>query len=206
MVQITQTGLRVEPGAAGKLAEEFARTGIALMPGFLAPPVLRPLLRQIDNSGFARVVEREVTGITLRMGYDAPAMTTLHFVMNTPSLFDLVSEIAGIPRPANFMSRLHRTGPRLDEEIDWHDDAVRDRILGLNVNLSAVEYTGGLLQLRDPEKRIRGEVGQLPAGDAFLFRIGRGWEHRLTPVTSGERTVAVGWFRSRPDWETQLLS
>jgi hypothetical protein len=58
-----------------------------------------------------------------------------------------------------------------------------------------------MFQLRDGLGVVRSEIGRMTPGDAFLFRIGEGWEHRLTAVESGRRTVAVGWFLREPDWQ-----
>jgi predicted 2-oxoglutarate/Fe(II)-dependent dioxygenase YbiX len=118
--------------------------------------------------------------------------------MNKPALFDLACRITGCPKIASFIGRLHRTTAASDQHIDWHHDAVESRTLGICVNLSMEDYTGGVLQIRDPNRRLRAEVGRAAAGDAFFFRIDADWQHRLTRVESGRRTVGVGWFRTSP--------
>jgi hypothetical protein len=206
MITVTQGGILVSPFAVEAFREQFLDTGYAVIPGFLSPPVLNPLLKQLETASFLPEDERHVVGRTRMVPGSDPVIGSLHFMLNRPELFDIVSEISGVARPVNFTSRLHRTGGDSNEHIDWHDDGGVDRVLGLNINLSTQAYCGGLLQLRNPERKLVGEIGQLPAGDAFLFRVAEHWDHRLTPVESGERTVAVGWFRTKPDWEANALS
>jgi hypothetical protein len=205
MIQITQGGVVVQPGAVEKLRSQYHANGFALMPGFLAPKVLSALLKKLASGEFELKQEEHVKGATMLMPQSDPALIALHFVVNRPELFDIVARIADIPQPGNFTSRLHRTTPVADQHIDWHDDGLDGRILGLNINLTTEPYKGGLLQVRNPTRTITGEIGQLPPGDAFLFRVADGWQHRLTPVAEGERTVAVGWFRTQPDWGVMVL-
>jgi len=206
LIRITQGGVEIGDGDAERLRAEYLATGVAVMPRFLAEPTLSALLKKINPEAFAFKTEPNVKGSTLFMPSTDPALESLHFMLNRPELFALVSRIAAIPVPGTFFSRLHRTIPQLGMDLDWHDDGVDGRILGLNINLSTETYTGGLLQVRNPDKQTVGEVGQLPPGDAFLFRIGDRWEHRLTPVESGARTVAVGWFRLGKEWSTVVLN
>jgi hypothetical protein len=206
MIQITQGGVVVQPGAIEKLSADYRDTGVAIVPGFLSPPVLRALLKRLASGDFGLKKEPIVKGTTLLMPQSDPALISLHFMVNRPELFEIAARITGLPKPGNFTSRLHRTNPAPDLHLDWHDDGMDYRILGLNINLSTQPYTGGVLQVRNPERKIVAEVGQLSPGDAFFFRIGARWQHRLTPVETGERTVAVGWFRTQPDWSAVALA
>lgn len=200
MITVAQGGVQVREGAIETLKAQYQANGYALLPGFIAPSLLPPLLKRVSLGQFDFREEALVKGSTQLMPQTDPALISLHFMLNRPALFDAVSKIADIPRPGNFLSRLHKTTSSPGEELDWHDDGTDGRLLGLNVNLSTEPYSGGVLQMRNPEKNITGEIGQLPPGDAFLFRIANKWQHRLTPVNAGARTVAVGWFRSKPDW------
>ena len=205
VIQITQGGVTVGDGDVVRLRTEYETTGIALMPGFFSPPVLNALLKKLETSDFNLKREAFIKGSTLILPQTDPALIGLHFALNRPEVFQLASQITGIPKPGNFLSRLHRTVPDPELQLEWHDDASDGRVLGLNINLSRNPYSGGLLQIRNPGAEVLAEVGQLPPGDAFLFRIGNKWQHRLTPVESGERTVAVGWFRLGSEWNTTAL-
>jgi hypothetical protein len=196
-------------GDIPRLADEFARTGCALLPEFLAPQILRPLMDWIDASQFVltdEVSREEVFGSTLFVPQTERSVFLLHFALNRPALFRFGEQVSGCPGIGNFRGRVHRTVSLTNQHIDWHDDAVDGRTLGLCINLSSERYSGGVLQIRDPERVIRAEIGQGVPGDAFLFRIDQGWQHRLARVESGRRTVGVGWFRTRPDWREYALT
>jgi hypothetical protein len=177
------------------------------MPGFLPPGVLTPLLKQIERSRF--VVKNEVgKGIVLAttqlIPVNEPPIMTMLFMLNNPVLFNLIQQVVDCPKLGNFVGRMHRVTAGGEQHIDWHDDALDNRTVAINISLSTDEYTGGLFQLRGPDMCLRSEIRHASAGDAFLFRIGRGWSHRVTPVLSGQRTVGVGWFRTAPEWQDLL--
>jgi hypothetical protein len=203
MMQINQTSVAASDGAVATLREEFMETGCAFLPGFLAPGVLAPVLKSLETAVFSAKNEfgpqHGVFGTTMYMPRTEPALFALHFLLNRPGLFDLVEEITECGRPGNFLGRMHRTSAGTDQHIDWHDDVSDNRAVGLNIYLGVEPFSGGLFQIRDAEKTIRRELKFESPGDAFLFRIDRGWQHRLTRVESGTRTVGVGWFRTKPD-------
>jgi hypothetical protein len=214
MIEITQTGVVAQPGAVEKLREQFSATGCAELPGLLTRRLLGHLMRLVETSDFAlkeevgvfrqESSEARVFGRTLFAAPDDPARFSLLFLLNKPPLFRLVEAITGCPRLSNFLGRLHQTRAVPGQHIDWHGDLADNRVVGLNINLSAHDYSGGLFQLRGPGVRVPVQLGRTSAGNAFLFRIDEGWNHRLTPVESGVRTVCVGWFRTEPDRETFL--
>jgi hypothetical protein len=209
-IQVTQTGVEIAPEALGSLRAEYIETGIVMLPEFLAPPVLRALMKNLENAHYEE--QHEVTGsgarfgTTLKIRSSDPVVTSFFFILNRPPLFDAVRAITGCEALGNYTGRIHRTTPGGDRHIDWHDDVYDFRTVGLNINLSRQSFQGGAFHLRDAEKCVRKEVDDWSAGDAFLFQISPGWQHRLTPVTAGERTVGVGWFRTRPSWEATTLS
>jgi hypothetical protein len=209
MIRISPSGVMAQPGAAEQLREEFVETGCAMMRGFMTAPLLELLLRQLETAHFETTDEivktnGRVFGTTLKLRQSEPGVVALNFVLNRPELFELARQIGGTPALGNFLGRLHRTTAGSDQQIEWHHDHADFRSLGLDINLSGEAYEGGLFQIRDSDLRIRREIKEWDPGDAFLFRIGNGWQHRLTRVESGRRTVGVGWFRTEPDW--QLLT
>lgn len=211
-VQLTQTTVIVSQERIAGLNAEFAATGIAHMPGFLSPQLLGVVKKQILTSTFRATAEvyaphsSRLMGTTLKVPDGDPVILALHFMFNRQELFQLARDVSGISRPGNFVCRMHRTTPESEQHLDWHDDAGNGRVLGLNINLCDGEFTGGAFQIRDAAGEIRADVRQWAPGDAFLFRIGHGWQHRLNKVESGCRTVAVGWFRLTPDWPTIALA
>ena len=59
MIQLTQTAVLSDPADIPRLAEEFAQTGCARLPGFLAQPILGHLLEWLET---ARFEERNEVG------------------------------------------------------------------------------------------------------------------------------------------------
>jgi hypothetical protein len=206
VVQLLQDKVLFDPANIPALRAEFAETGMVRLKDFLSPAVRKMLLRATEIASFCLKNETAKTGsvfgTTWFVHETDPAIMSALFLFNRPELFQLVTDVTGITRPGNFLCRIHRTVPSPDQHIDWHDDKADGRILGLNVNLSREPFEGGLFQIKGPDGRVRGEVHFSEPGEAFLFRIGNGWKHRLTPLQSGVRTVAVGWFREGPDWQT----
>lgn len=209
MIHLTQTAVLSDPADIRRLAAEFAATGCARLPGFLAPPILQHLLNWLEAARFEERIETGPAGTfgtTLFVPETEQTWFLLQFILNRPELFEIVEKIAACPKIGNFIGRLHRTLAGADQHIDWHRDDVEARTLGICINLGVEEYTGGVLQLRDADATLRAEVGRAAAGDAFLFRINAEWQHRLTPVQTGSRTVGVGWFRTEPAWRDYALN
>ena len=206
MIQLTQTTLLSGPGDIPRLRQEFAETGCAVLPGFLSPPIVESLLRCLESTRFEERHEEEVIGTTLFVPPTDPVFFLLQFILNRPALYRFSEQVSGCSRIANFIGRLHRTTVAANQYVDWHQDLAHARTLGLCINLSAEPYTGGVLQIRNPEKQIKAAVGRSNPGDGCFFRIDKGWQHRLTPVESGRRTVGVGWFRTAPEWSSYAPS
>jgi hypothetical protein len=208
-IQVTQTGVEIAEHEIPRMAEEFVRTGIVMLRGFLPPVILDPLLKNLETASYEVRHEesggRGRFGTTLKIPPTDPIISSFLFVLNRESLFEAVRKITGCEPLGNFVGRIHRTGPEGDQHIDWHNDVYDFRTVGLNINLSRQAFTGGSFLLRDQQKVLRREVAEWSPGDAFLFQIDTGWFHRLTPVTAGERTVGVGWFRTRPNWTSIAL-
>jgi hypothetical protein len=189
----------------GRLQAQFAETGCAMLPGFLPDPLLDPLLKLLKTTTFVpkdEVHEGTVFGNVFIAPQTETVGAALHLILNECDLFQMVERTAGCAALVNFTGRIHRTSAGTEQGIDWHNDAIQHRSVGLNINLGTEEFTGGLFQIRGPDLKMRAELKHSKPGDAFLFRIDRGWQHRLTQVESGQRTVAVGWFRTEPDWQS----
>ncbi|HTA46535.1 MAG TPA: 2OG-Fe(II) oxygenase [Bryobacteraceae bacterium] len=204
MVQLTQTAILQDPEDIPRLKQEFAETGCALLPNFLAPGILRRAMEWVQSARFEETQEKDehrgVFGTTLLAPGTEPALFLLKFILNRNDLYRFSEQVTDCEKIANFHGRLHRTTPRAEQHIDWHQDLAEGRTLGICINLSSEPYTGGVLEIRNPEHRMTAAVGRGNPGDACFFRIDRGWQHRLTPVESGCRTVGVGWFRTAPQW------
>jgi hypothetical protein len=124
----------------------------------------------------------------------------LDFVVNSEALFRFVEMTTGCDRIGCFVGRVFRGTAEMDDYDVWHDDVGRGRLAAMSVNLSNHPYQGGSLELRDAARGSVTRVDNPRPGDAVLFRIATGLEHRITAITgSSPRTAFAGWFCSEPD-------
>jgi hypothetical protein len=67
--------------------------------------------------------------------------------------------------------------------------------------LSTDVYEGGVLQIRRAgSQQILCEAHNTGFGDALVFRVDTGLEHRITPVEGNvPKTAMAGWFKSKPE-------
>jgi hypothetical protein len=203
MIQIKRDG-KVIVNDLEALRAEFAQKHCVLLPQILAPDLLEFLGRQLAQASFVTKLEREADeefGKVLFIPESEPALFVLHLLLNNLSLFEALEHITECGAIGNFTGRIHQSAPGGDHKIDWHGDNADHRLLGLTLNLGDEDYTGGLFQLRNKQtQQVVCELPRKPPGDAFVFRISPGLQHRLTMLRSGgRRTVGVGWFRSHPD-------
>ena len=189
-----------------RLKAGFAETSCLFLPQFLDVSILNYFLRRLATTRFVPKFEldgQESFGKVLFVPPDEAVIFTFHFLLNNPKLFRLIRAITACQAIGNFFGRMHRSEPQQNHLIDWHGDNADNRLIGMTIDLSSEEYTGGKFQLREnnSEKILR-EINRTKPGDAFIFRIAPGLQHRLTTLESGgNRTVGVGWFRSQPDWQ-----
>jgi len=203
MIQVTQTGLRVSDASTlvGRLRADFERRHFVRLRGFLPKPLLGVVRREVERGVF---YERTHAGIDdnkeLCLRANTTAAGLLHMLLNGEELFDLVERITSCGPIGCFRGRVYRVVPGCGHHDAWHSDVARHRLVALSINLSFESYRGGTLQLRHGgSKRVLCSVPNAGFGDAILFRIDRGLEHRITDI-EGEtgKTAFAGWFHSRP--------
>jgi hypothetical protein len=196
----TRGGIRVHADAQriAALRDEFARHDVVRLPRFLAPDLLGRVRREIDAGTF---VPREDAEIALELHLpESRAFDLLDFVMNSADLFAFVRDVTSCASIRCFTGRIYRFDPHAPHHDSWHDDTgggTGDRLIGFSLNLGRA-FHGGAFQLRRkdaPEKVV--EIANTGDGDAFLFRISVGLEHRVASV-EGEhaKTAFAGWFRA----------
>jgi 2-oxoglutarate-Fe(II)-dependent oxygenase superfamily protein len=205
ILQVTRSGVRVSgsPKALERLRAEFERRHFVRLRGFLSSSLLRRLSREIGRSEF---YERVHSGIDdnkeLCMRSDTTAAGLLHVLLNAGALFDVVEKITGCGSIGCFRGRVYRVVPGCGHRDAWHSDVARDRLVAMSVNLSPRRYRGGLLQLRSSRShRLLREVPNPGFGDAILFRIADGLEHRISDIEgSAPKTAFAGWFHTKPSF------
>jgi hypothetical protein len=126
----------------------------------------------------------------------AAASELLVLLCNDPAVLRAIEDVTGCGPLTRFNGSIYRMLPDARHRQDWHDDVVDGRCVTLTVNISAAEYVGGALEIR--ERGSRNTIARIEnpvAGDGVLFRLDRAFEHRVLPVKTGVKTAFAGWFR-----------
>jgi hypothetical protein len=200
------TGTFIDEALIQIYREEFALTSCILVPGFLSGNVLENILKKLGKAPFQtkfEMNEMNKFGKVLFVPINDPVVFTFQLLLNNRDLFSTLQEITKCDSIGNFVGRIHRSEEGGDHAIGWHSDNSDTRLLAITLCLGTEDYTGGKFQIRKTgDDNIIKEFGQLTAGDAIIFKISPGLEHRLTTLETGKRTVGVGWFRAQPDFTT----
>lgn len=204
MIQLTRSGLRISPPDEMKrLSEVFARQHAVKLAGFLEPALLESVSRIVTRATFTERVHRHLDPPTIDLGLDdPPAHGRLLVLFNDAGLFRFVEALTGCGSIGVFQGTVYRMVPGMHHLDSWHDDAGESRLVALTLNLSPDGFAGGALQIRTTNPpAIVCDIANTGFGDAVVFRIGPGFEHRLTPVEPGPAKVAwTGWFRREPSF------
>ena len=125
------------------------------------------------------------------------AGAALCLALARPEVLRIMESLLGGPALTGVAGAIAQFAAGAEERLDWHDDLVEpQRRLAITINLGAAPYDGGAFEFRDlasgaPPFR---HVHSTP-GEALLFPIGAGLQHRVLPVTGGgPRTVFAGWY------------
>lgn len=199
------TNFTIDESQLQNYQSEYAETHCVFLPGLLKKNALQNLLNKLDKINFFtkfEMDEKNKFGKVLFVPANDPVLFTFQLLFNNQELFSLLEKITGCGPIGNFVGRIHRSEEG-DHEIKWHNDTTDTRLLAMTLGLGTERYTGAQFQLRETgTEKITREVGQIEAGDAIIFKIASGLEHRLAPMEAGRRTVGVGWFRAEPDFQT----
>ena len=204
MIQVTRqrTVFSGSGEALAKLRNQFARQNYLRLPELFEPELLGFIQRQVDRAEFhERVHEGIASNKELCMTGNA-GFGALLLLMNDEKLFQIVQNITQCPRIRCFEGRVYRVVSGLGHHDSWHNDIGEDRLLGMSVNLSKEVYNGGILQIRERESgKIISEVANVGVGDAVIFRLTQGLQHRITQIEGNvSKTAFAGWFRANPDF------
>lgn len=212
MIKITRGGIKSNDALRmERIKNEFDEKHCVVIPGLFEDALVKSILKNIeaarfhpqahlggDNQEFAR---------DLTMKENQLALHQVHLLLNNSQLFRFIEKLTGCPPVAGFGGRIYKNLPDASHQLDWHDDTERgERLVGISVNFSSPSYRGGVFQIRERKSgTITGEIGCQNPGDAHIFRISHGLQHRVTP-TEGEfpRVSAAGWFVSEPEFINQI--
>jgi hypothetical protein len=185
------------------LRERFERNHHILVPGLVRGRLLDRIRREVDAAEFE---VKEHKGIKTELcSRSDRAIALLELLTNDPEFFEAVREITGCDRIGTFLGRVYRMLPGPEHEDAWHGDLIKGRMVAMSVNLSEAPYSGGVLEIRDEQsKRVLHGIPNTGAGDAVIFRLARGLQHRVTAVEGAlPKTAYAGWFVPGP--ESELL-
>jgi hypothetical protein len=142
--------------------------------------------------------ERSLQVITEEVLTDEGVTGALEFLFDDPGLFRLVEAITGCVAIGHFAGRIYRLRGESGHHVDWHTDVVDGRLVALSLNLSGETFEGGVLEMREKIAGGRPWKVENPFfGDAVLFRIAPGLEHRVTAVIGpSARTTFAGFFHA----------
>ncbi len=199
MIQLTRQGA-VFSGSSSDLQAlraQFQRDHYIILPKLIEPDLLATLLKRMES---APSVQKEDDGIFAESTIEDPLTYNLFlFLVSIPEFQRLVQRITGCRRIADFQGRIYRLNPSTGDRIVWHTDVYDHRMVTFSLNLTAQEYRGGTLQIRNRgSEEILHEVRNTGLGDALLLRVSKNLCHRVLPVEGDvPRTALAGWFR----WE-----
>ena len=195
-----QTWIDVAPMDLERTRARFERDHAVVLPGLLEPDVLAFAQRQVELDGFEERVHDQLSSrpVDLRL---KPGVASAVFMLltNDEQFLEFVRRVTGLRDIRSFRGVVHRRVPNAGHDDAWHNDLVDGRLAVLSINLSSEPYDGGVLQIRElPSGRIVYEFANTRPGDAVLFALGDGLQHRVTPPEGRvARTVCAGWFRNQ---------
>ena len=130
----------------------------------------------------------------------------LQLLTNAGPLFNLVEAVSGCGPIGSFVGRVYSVVPGQGHHDAWHDDMVGGRLAAMSLNLGLEPFEGGVLQIREQaSRRLLNEIANTGPGDAVVFRLSFGFEHRITEVQGrASKTAFAGWFRGAPEFVTLL--
>jgi len=195
IIQMAAAGTKCHLSEAGieHIRRQFELGHCLVLRRFVEPRLLRIIQQQLAQLQFRERDYSVGSDLAITRG---PLLGALQVLLNDPQLFVQIRQLTGCRKIGKFVGRVYRMVPGRGHDFVWHDDFVQNRRLALTVNLSEKPFSGGLLQIRDHgSKRILHEIANTGPGDAVLFRVDPGLEHRITAVTGSlPKTALAGWF------------
>lgn len=205
-LQLTSRGAVAPPSAAAAaaLGDEFRVKQCVRIPSLVEPVLLSTIQQRIERAAFA---ERAHGTIASELWMEGNAcLGLLYFLVNDPVVFRYVERVTGVQPITFFSGRVYRRLPGGHHHDSWHTDVHPDRRIGMSVNLSTAAYEGGVFEIREDDAPVPlGSIANVGAGDAILFRIADGLEHRVTDLQGDvAKTAFAGWFGATHDFHAAL--
>lgn len=205
ILQLTARGpLLAHPARIPELADRFHDQQVIKLPGFITPPLLAWLHRQVASASWFERKHGDLMATELSMR-DNTCLGLLHFLVNDPVVLRFVEQVTARAPLTAFGGRIYSRLPGRHRD-DWHDDIHPDRQVGMSVNLSSGVYEGGVFELRLAEgERPLAAMANVGFGDAILFAIADHLQHRVSPLGGTvAKTAFAGWFGATRDYNGAL--
>jgi hypothetical protein len=127
------------------------------------------------------------------------ALGLLYLIANDRRLFEAIERITGCSAIGAFIGRVYLMRAGAGHYDRWHSDIDGARLIGMSVNLTEGEFRGGEFELRQADG-IAWRLANTGPGDAILFRIADGLQHRVAGIEGDVARIAfAGWFQSGAD-------
>jgi hypothetical protein len=178
-----------------KARDALLRRRPVVLQRFLADELLRLLARTLSDAHFVPSNIDDVGARTIET--PGHAGLALCLALERPEVLRMMESLIGDAKLTEVTGAIAQFGAATSHQLGWHDDRVDSRRkLAITINLGTIEYEGGVFEFRDlkSDAPTFRHVHSRP-GEALLFPIGPGLQHRVLPVTAGgPRTVFAGWF------------
>jgi len=200
MIQLTKSATTFRRSAKDldTMRKTFRRQHWIHLPKFLESQFVHEIHESFLHSRFYTKKHKGI-GTELCVSRN-PTLDTLRFIVNDPSLFEMIRKITGCGDIGCFNGRIYRLDPEQTHYDSWHDDCFDHRMIALSINLSPTPYRGGALQIRNRKSgKILHNQAVTGEGDAVMFRLLPEIEHRVSKVSGHHSKISfAGWFQSKP--------
>ena len=207
-IQIGKSGLLFDglDERLDDLRKQFDRQHHVRLPELLEPSLLSFIQNEIERGEFYERIHAGIKSNKELCMKQNSAFGALLLFINDEKLFKMIQSITQCDRIGCFEGRVYRVIPGQGHHDAWHSDMAENRLVAMSINLSTEVYAGGTLQIRDcVSERIVSEVPNVSSGDAIIFRLSQGLQHRITEVKGKAlKTAFAGWFRAKPDFLSLL--
>ena len=204
MLQLTRNGLILQR-KLDHLRDRFTTQHCVVLENLLEPALLSEIQQHVGRARWTLSTfegsdhDQIFSGTEFTL--DEPVTCKLlSFLLNNPEFLKIIRTITGYPEISEFSGRVYRMEPGPQHHLSWHNDidVEEKRKVGFSMNLSTNIFHGGTFELRDRLTLAPlAQVNNTGFGDALLFRISSGLQHRVTAVVdSVPKTACAGWFRA----------
>lgn len=137
---------------------------------------------------------------------DPKAHLLVHMILNQPDIIEFMQKITGDFSLKSFRGRIYKMDPAKKHELDWHNDNVGNRRIGVSICLNE-NFGGSAFQIREKGQALaHTEIRNASLGSMLVFSIDSKLEHCLTPLEgSGIKIAVAGWFLADEEFSIEKI-